>query len=154
MSTIHSLSGLVLGCNITQEIGNYCPEVDTDSGDDSVSEDSTTELVKALSELSLSGEDKEPLGGSERVFEIAGNDFISPPSVDPFLNNYDLSKYIGTFKMEHVDFDTSSTQYTTFHYSDYTWKDQGYGLLSQFYSGAAPLLDDLFSHIYSLTYRT
>ncbi len=44
-----------------------------------------------------------------------------------------------------------SQEYGVFRVQDYSWKEQGYSLVSRFYEDAAPLLDDEFDHIYTMT---
>lgn len=63
-------------------------------------------------------------------------------------------KYCGGVELAHEDFDVKSPAYRIFHASDYSWKEEAFALVSQYYTDAAPLLDELFCHIYALTYRT
>jgi hypothetical protein len=65
-----------------------------------------------------------------------------------------LSRYIGNFNLEHVDFDVKSKNYGIFRIHDYGWKEDGYELVRRFLPGAASLLDEEFDHIYNLTYNT
>ena len=64
-----------------------------------------------------------------------------------------LGRFWGGVALNHKDFDVKSTEYSVFRVSDYNWDDQGYALLSRFFPGCAPLLDNQFKLIYHLTYN-
>lgn len=61
------------------------------------------------------------------------------------------SKFCG-HPLAYRDFDTHA--FAPFRTQDYSWEDQGFSLVSRYFPEAAPLLDDQFSHTYSLTYGT
>ena len=120
MSTFHSLSGLIFGCDVTNE--------------------------NSLSVSHLTCQSIEENENEEETPFLCSNNL---PLLSYSENNYS-NKYIGHKQMKHEDFDYESKSYSTFHNCEYSWKDQGYGLLSQFYSGSALLLDNLFSLLFSI----
>eukprot|EP01132_Coremiostelium_polycephalum_P005596 gene5596-6964_t len=64
----------------------------------------------------------------------------------------DFSRYTSGYPLSHKDFDVSSREYTIFSAQEYSWKEHGYELVSRFFPDAAPLLDEEFSFVYTMTY--
>jgi sestrin 1/3 len=57
-------------------------------------------------------------------------------------------------KMVYENFDVRAKDYTTFFTHDFSWEDQGFELVERNCAGVAPLLGQLFTSIYELTYKT
>ncbi|EGC32293.1 hypothetical protein DICPUDRAFT_98918 [Dictyostelium purpureum] len=64
----------------------------------------------------------------------------------------DFSRYIGNNTLTHTDFDVSSREYSIFSVQEYSWREHGYELVSRYFPDAAPLLDEEFSFVYTMTY--
>ncbi|KAN0011923.1 hypothetical protein ACTFIU_000142 [Dictyostelium citrinum] len=83
---------------------------------------------------------------------FGGNDSSSSTLSQSSDRMSDFSRYIGNNTMTHTDFDVSSKLYNIFSAQEYSWREHGYELVSRYFPDAAPLLDEEFSFVYTMTY--
>eukprot|EP01088_Endostelium_zonatum_P006316 TRINITY_DN18428_c0_g1_i2.p1 TRINITY_DN18428_c0_g1~~TRINITY_DN18428_c0_g1_i2.p1 ORF type:complete len:567 (+),score=78.73 TRINITY_DN18428_c0_g1_i2:83-1783(+) len=118
--------------------------------------DETEKILEALKQRKgLQGDGEEDENQRKLLFESAGGS--SEENLFNLISSrseQDFGHYLGGFNIAHVDFDLKSKEYSVFRVQDYSWKEHGFSLLSQFYPDAAPLLDEQFDTIYTLTYNT
>eukprot|EP01133_Synstelium_polycarpum_P012117 gene12117-14175_t len=166
--TFLSLSGFVFSCGIVPEYGLASEEKppytlnDSDCEvEDTTASEATIKVMELLKKRrdEQSEDDEDEEHDRQQEFHNAG---IEPDSDDYSDNDtstsdepggpIDMARYIGTFAMSHTDFDVSSRDYTIFSVQDYSWKEHGYELVSRIFPDAAPLLDEEFSFVYTMTY--
>lgn len=63
----------------------------------------------------------------------------------------DLSRYLGSSELRHVDFNFKATAYSVFRLQDYSWEEHGCALVSEYLPGIGELLDEEFSATLNLT---
>jgi len=167
MATFRALAGIVFGCGVAPELNLHLPDLEpshesprvpTLGGINPMHE--TMKILQALKEASPSPSSEAPLHTKQMVFETADEDLVERDEDDigtssiRTVRSGKLSRYVGSYQRSHKDFDVRTKEYSVFRVQDYSWKEHGYALVSRFYEDAAPLLDDLFDHIYYLTYYT
>jgi len=159
--TFKALAGLVWGCGVSFETdfeeefeGEEEEEDDEEEGGEG---NNQSVLIDTSTVLKLLQDNYEEEGIEEEkqaeLFAKAETVETQPSSTDVSFETYSSSKYIGTYKMQHEDFNLKSNQYTTFRVQDYHWKEHGFELFRRFLPGAATLLDAEFDHIYQMTYN-
>eukprot|EP00727_Mastigamoeba_balamuthi_P006207 m51a1_g2205 hypothetical protein (518) ;mRNA; r:173825-175672 len=177
-----SLCGIVFGVGITPEIDipaapwpqGGCCAWSGHSGSDTMpaSSDSEDELdptavaraTETITAKLLSApENPEPSGTDAEAFASAGNDSALLPKRDARAaaaarraeqRAAELERYRGGVVLAHEDFGSRPKEFNVFSAQDYCWTEHGYELINRFFSEAASILDDLFSHIQKLTYKT
>ncbi|EGG16331.1 sestrin-like protein [Cavenderia fasciculata] len=82
----------------------------------------------------------------------SGSSSLATTSSSTYGGIVDMSRYNCNNQLTHTDFDVSSKDYTIFSVQDYSWKEHGYELVSRIFPDAAPLLDEEFSFVYTMTY--
>ncbi|KAF2073625.1 hypothetical protein CYY_005082 [Polysphondylium violaceum] len=113
------------------------------AGIESSSSNSTTSSSSLSSSTLLSSSSGEQ-GSTEKKSTTA--------TVGTQTETHDFSRYKGNYNLSHTDFDVSSREYSIFSVQEYSWKEHGYELVSRYFPDAAPLLEEEFSFVYTMTY--
>ncbi|EFA84614.1 sestrin-like protein [Heterostelium album PN500] len=167
--TFLSLSGFVFSCGILPEYGlsqEERPQFSLNDSDceveDSSASENTIKVMELLMKKRSQEEDEEDQDiDRQQEFHNAGMESGPPFETassssggggDSDTGMIDLERYIGNYTMSHTDFDVSSREYTIFSIQDYSWKEHGYELVSRIFPDAAPLLDEEFNFVYTMTY--
>jgi len=172
MATFRSLAGVVFGCGVLPEIdmeasnaehASELPKALPSKGEEPQSDPSlaheTVKIVEVLLDSQRCAYADEDTHDQRLVFDNAaeGEDIQEEEKEDKIGESTepsDLERYWGDCRIKYTDFDVRAKSYSVFRVQDYSWKEHGYSLISRFYEDLAPLLDDEFDHIYSLTYHT
>jgi len=153
--TIKSIVGLIFGCGVS-------PEIDFLENDEPTSEDEeankevpshvkadTNMIMELLKKWGITESDE----SDQDQFVKAESEFSDCPQPEFEHHKQDMTRYIGSYKMKHSDFDVKSKNYFIFRVQDYCWKEHGFELIRRFLPDAAILLDEQFDYIYSMTYN-
>ena len=160
MTTFHSLSGVVWSCGLLPEVNSdsIVPADLPSRGDEKVTvpEDSTMQLLEALATVEESSPSKSPILSPS--FETLDMPQTAEKKKKKKKENQDrhfsFSQFRGNYEIDHEDVIISSSSYSTLHYSDFSWKEQGYPMVNEYFPSCTAPLDDEFRTIYNLTYRT
>lgn len=158
MTTFHSMAGIVWSCGILPEVKEEEP-ISMFSSDLSGSSDEEEQYniptMKLLEALSTNDDHDDEFVPQRSLFEIVDAENSDRSAKRKRVSRKSaLSKYRGEFVMGHEDFLIHSQEYYVFHFSDYTWKDQGYAMVNEYFPSITPLIDAQFRKIYTLTYNT
>lgn len=160
------MAGIVWACGLLPEVSEEESIVGDLSGSSEEEEQYNVPTMKLLEALSTSTDDlntdynsNDEISTSNHPnthFEIVDEENQKPKRTSKKRSSrkFTVAKYRGEFVMGHEDFHIHSQNYAVFHFSDYTWKDQGYAMVNEYFPTITPLIDAQFRKIYTLTYNT
>uniref|UniRef100_T1J3W8 Sestrin n=1 Tax=Strigamia maritima TaxID=126957 RepID=T1J3W8_STRMM len=177
LAHFHTMSSLVYGCGIRNEIDQENGHTFANNGQEqqrktgaasntktksatSPSESDTEVGVETLMQRMKELQERPPEEPSPeekaKRFEKVENQALGLAAGSPPTLSADISKFIEDPTFSYQDFARRGemSDISTFRIQDYSWDDHGYSLINSIYSDVGTYLDEMFKVTYGLTYFT
>jgi len=135
-------------CSVVTRRSSRSPEIDK-----------VDELLQKMETLKGKQENQEPLNIEEltvRFRTVERGTVLDQDKPEDQVVISDISQFVKDINFQYVDFAKRERdmEFPTFRVQDFNWDEEGFSMMSRYYSDIAQLLDDKFRIIYNMTYGT